>query len=73
MKFTQKTMVSIILFAAVLLAACGGGAPKVEWELKVGGAVSTPLTLSFQDVAGLTQMDMKDYCMERRTGQRNLC
>ncbi len=69
MKFTQKTMVSIILFAAVLLAACGGGAPKVEWELKVGGAVSTPLTLSFQDLAGMTQMDMKDVKMEKSTGE----
>lgn len=69
MKFTQKTIVSIILVAAVLLTACGGGVPKVEWELKVGGAVSKPLTLSFQDLAGMSQMDLKDVKLKKSNGE----
>ncbi len=66
---TKKTLITILIFAAVFLSACGGGVPKVDWELKVSGSVSTPLTLSFQELAGMSQMDMKDVKMEKSTGE----
>lgn len=69
MKRNRQLLLSIIVLIAVLLTACGGSTPKVDWELKVSGAVSTPLTLKFQDLAGMTQIDMSDVKMEKSTGE----
>lgn len=69
MEHKKTLLITIIILAGVILAACGGGIPKVDWELKVSGAVSTPLTLSFQELAGMTQMDLKDVKMEKSTGE----
>jgi DMSO/TMAO reductase YedYZ molybdopterin-dependent catalytic subunit len=60
------------MLVIVLLTACSGGAPKVDWELEVSGAVSTPLTLSFQDLAGMNQTDLSDVKMEKSTGEDEL-
>ena len=69
MKHKKQVVVSILLLLSLLLSACGGGTPKVDWELKVSGAVSTPLALSFQDLAGMSQLDMNDVNMEKSTGE----
>lgn len=69
MEQKKTLLITVIILAAVILAACGSGVPKVEWELKVSGAVNTPLTLSFQELAGMAQMDMKDVKMEKSTGE----
>lgn len=57
-----------LLLLLVVLAACGEGAPGVEWQLKVSGAVDTPLTLSYGDLAGMSQVELKDLLMQRSQG-----
>jgi DMSO/TMAO reductase YedYZ molybdopterin-dependent catalytic subunit len=65
----------IFLFAllAVLLVvglvSCGSGAPQVDWEVKVSGDVETPLTLTYTDLVGMPQTDLKDVMMEKSTGE----
>ncbi len=72
MKKNGLLLLSILLVAAFLLTACGGSVPKVDWELKVSGAVTTPLALSFQDLAGMEQIELKDVQMEKSTGEDEL-
>jgi DMSO/TMAO reductase YedYZ molybdopterin-dependent catalytic subunit len=50
------------------LAGCGVKAPDVTWELVVDGAVSTPLTLSFQDLVKMPQTELKEVVMQRSSG-----
>lgn len=61
-------VVGLALLAGLGLVACGG-APKVDWELKVTGDVSTPLSLSYQDLAGMPQVELNDVMMEKSTGE----
>lgn len=72
MKLNKVVSISIFILASIVLAACASGAPKVDWELKVSGAVNTPLKLSFQDLVGMTQTDMQDVKMEKSTGEDEL-
>ncbi len=72
MKPKKFVHIPIFMLVIVLLTACSGGAPKVDWELEVSGAVSTPLTLSFQDLAGMNQTDLSDVKMEKSTGEDEL-
>ncbi|HSQ27090.1 MAG TPA: molybdopterin-dependent oxidoreductase [Anaerolineales bacterium] len=69
MKHKKRVLVSILLLLSLLLSACGGGTPKVDWELKVSGAVNIPLSLSFQELAEMNQVDLKDVKMEKSTGE----
>ena len=64
--FTIALVLSLWL---AVLAGCGSGAPQVDWELKVTGAVATPLTLSYADLAGMPQVELKDVLMEKSTGE----
>ena len=70
---TKKGMLCIAaMLAAVLLlglTACGSSAPNVDWTLKVGGAVDTPLTLSYKDLAKMDQIELTDVLMEKSTGE----
>ena len=74
MKFHRKWMVVWIALMATALAltACAGGVPKVDWELNISGAVATPLTLSYQDLAKMEQIDLSDVKMEKSTGEDEL-
>ncbi len=54
---------------AIGLTGCGGGAPKVDWELQINGAVSTPLTLSFSELAKMPQTDLSDILMDKSLGE----
>ncbi len=66
----NKTGVWVVtLLLALVLAGCGGAAPKVDWTLKIGGAVSTPLSLSFADLAGMPQTELKGILMEKSVGE----
>lgn len=74
MKRIKQTKISslLILTSLVLviaLSGCGGSAPKVDWELKVSGAVDKPLTLSFNDLVDMPQVDLTDIDMEKSTGE----
>ena len=66
----SSLLISALLLATVLLlAGCGSGAPKVDWELQITGDVSTPLTLSYKDLAGMEMVDLNDIMMEKSTGE----
>jgi len=62
----QFVMLSLL---AVLVAGCGGAAPKVDWTLGVSGAVSSPLSLSFADLAGMPQSELSGILMEKSLGE----
>ena len=69
----KKNLLSLVVVLGALLAValvgCGGGAPKVDWELQVTGAVDQPLTLSYADLAGMEQTELNDILMERSEGE----
>jgi DMSO/TMAO reductase YedYZ molybdopterin-dependent catalytic subunit len=63
----------VILIIAVLLlfglVGCGNAAPKVEWQLKISGAVSTPLTVTYAELAKMPQKDLTDILMQKSRGE----
>jgi DMSO/TMAO reductase YedYZ molybdopterin-dependent catalytic subunit len=65
----SKVVVAITLLLVLGLVGCGGGAPKVDWTLGVSGAVSSPLSLSYAELAGMPQTDLKDILMEKSVGE----
>ena len=64
-----KTVFTTIVLVVVALIAAGCGAPKEDWDLQVGGAVSTPLTVSYAELAKMPQTDLKDIMMQRSLGE----
>jgi DMSO/TMAO reductase YedYZ molybdopterin-dependent catalytic subunit len=73
MRHTKIVSLVMIVILAILLvtglASCGSGAPKVDWELKISGAVNKPLTLSYDELAKRPQTDLKDVLMEKSAGE----
>jgi len=65
----NKLFFTMALLLVLSLAACGGGAPKVDWTLGISGAVSSPLSLSFADLADMKQTDLSDILMEKSVGE----
>jgi DMSO/TMAO reductase YedYZ molybdopterin-dependent catalytic subunit len=65
----NKLVVTIVVLLALALVSCGGAAPKVDWTLNVSGAVSSPLALSYADLAGMSQTDLKGILMEKSLGE----
>ena len=57
----------IILIIPMLISACG--APKVDWELRISGEVSTPTTFSYQELSKMTLVDLNDVLMEKSRGE----
>lgn len=66
---TLSLGLSLLLLLALTLAGCGSGAPRVDWQLKVSGAVGTPVTLSYADLAGMPQVELKDVLMQKSQGE----
>ena len=65
----RKTgFVIVFLLLGLVVAGCGSGAPDVDWELNIGGAVSNPLTLSYDELVKMDQVDLSDILMEKSTG-----
>jgi DMSO/TMAO reductase YedYZ molybdopterin-dependent catalytic subunit len=54
---------------AGLLAGCGGGAPKVDWELSVSGVVDTPLALTYEELVKMPQTELNEILMEKTVGE----
>lgn len=70
----MKRTVSLFLLVAVLLlpvlAACaGGGAPRVDWEVRITGAVSNPMTLTYNDLAKREMVTLENVLMRRSQGE----
>jgi DMSO/TMAO reductase YedYZ molybdopterin-dependent catalytic subunit len=65
----RKSLLVVVLLLAVTLVSCGGAAPKVDWTLSVSGAVSSPLSLSFADLAEMPQTDLDEILMEKSLGE----
>lgn len=65
----QRVALFLVLALALALTACGGGAPRVDWQLQVTGAVATPLTLTYNDLVGMPQVELKEVLMEKSTGE----
>jgi DMSO/TMAO reductase YedYZ molybdopterin-dependent catalytic subunit len=65
MKKTGFLVIAIVL----LLGLVGCGTPKVDWTLKISGAVSTPLSLTYAELAKLPQKDLSDILMQKSRGE----
>jgi DMSO/TMAO reductase YedYZ molybdopterin-dependent catalytic subunit len=59
----------VALVLVLGLTACGGAAPDVDWTLGVSGAVSSPLALSFAELADMAQTNLDDILMEKSLGE----
>jgi len=70
-KFTvlelKKIRWFILLVFPMLLTACR--VSNVEWELKISGNVSNPITYSFDELAKMEFVDLNDVLMERSRGE----
>ena len=67
MRNAKLLVLGMLAGVTMLLAACG--APKVDWTLTVDGAVATPLTLSYADLAASPQVDLTDILMQKSLGE----
>ena len=65
----QRVVLSVALLMILGLAACGGAAPDVAWSLNVSGAVGEPLALSYAELAGMSQTELKEILMEKSLGE----
>jgi DMSO/TMAO reductase YedYZ molybdopterin-dependent catalytic subunit len=59
----------VYVLITLALTGCSGGTPNVEWTLNVTGNVSTPLTLSYADLAGMPQTELNDILMQKSLGE----
>jgi DMSO/TMAO reductase YedYZ molybdopterin-dependent catalytic subunit len=65
----NKVVLTVTLLLVLGLAACGGATPDVDWDLGVSGAVSSPLTLSYAELADMPQAELNDILMEKSLGE----
>jgi DMSO/TMAO reductase YedYZ molybdopterin-dependent catalytic subunit len=65
----RKSLFVVVLFLAAALVGCGGAAPEVDWTLDLGGAVSSPLALSYAELADMPQTELADILMEKSLGE----
>jgi DMSO/TMAO reductase YedYZ molybdopterin-dependent catalytic subunit len=65
----KKGLLIIALLLLFGLVGCGNAAPKVDWDLKVSGDVSTPLTVSYAELAKMPQKDLTDILMQKSRGE----
>jgi len=64
----KNTALLTIVLLAAFLVGCGPKTPDVDWTLKISGEVTTPLELSFADLAAMDQIELNDILMEKTTG-----
>ena len=67
MKRRIGLLLLVMLLMTMVLAACSS-APKIDWQLKISGAVSKPLTLGYQDLVKREQVELDDILMEKSQG-----
>lgn len=66
-----KRSVFFLLGVSLLLAlaACSGGAPRVDWEISITGDVEDSRTYTFKELAGMEQIELNEVMMEKSTGE----
>jgi DMSO/TMAO reductase YedYZ molybdopterin-dependent catalytic subunit len=65
----NKILWIVSVLMAVSLIGCGGGAPDADWTLQIGGEVDTPLSVSYQELAEMSQTELSEILMERSEGE----
>ncbi|MFH1446044.1 MAG: molybdopterin-dependent oxidoreductase, partial [Chloroflexota bacterium] len=63
--FKQK--IPLILIVGIMLTSLFGcsNIPKIDWELKITGAVQIPMTYSFTELTEMPQIDLDDIYMSK--------
>lgn len=64
----KHLMFWFVIAVPILLAACGG-APKVDWELSISGAVDNPTVFTYADLVDLPMVDLENILMEKSRGE----
>ena len=69
----QKIKIGILLFfifvsLSLVISACANH-PNVDWKLKISGAGKNSLVLSYADLAGMPQKELKDILMQKTTSE----
>ena len=68
--FQKRNLSLVALFiVGLLLTACGGGAPNVDWTVSITGEVGTPIDVSYADLAEMNHIDLKDVLMQKSQGE----
>ncbi len=69
----KRNIVQLALLALVIVlvaTACGGSsAPRVDWQVQVTGAVSNPLTISYEELTKRDMVVLEDVLMRRSQGE----
>lgn len=60
--------ITFLIVLSALLTACSG-APNVDWELAITGAVDNPTVFTYKELAALPQVDLTDVLMEKSRGE----
>jgi DMSO/TMAO reductase YedYZ molybdopterin-dependent catalytic subunit len=70
MKRNLSLLVLVVMLLYLALAACaGGGAPRGDWEVRISGAVSNPMTLTYNDLAKREMVTLENVLMRRSQGE----
>ena len=69
MKKWHVLLVLVLLTTVFAGCAGGGGAPKVDWTVKVSGAVTKPLQLNYADLAKRPQVKLENVVMRKSQGE----
>ena len=66
----QRGLLALLIVVIVIgLSACGGGAPSLDWTLKISGAVTQPLNLSYRDLTRREQVTLENVLMRKSQGE----
>lgn len=66
----KRILLGLMIMVALLVVLTGcGGVPSVDWELTISGDVENPATYSYQELAGMEQLDLEEILMEKSTGE----
>ena len=68
-KMKQQISILLVLVSlAIGLTACANH-PNVDWKLKISGDVNKPSVLTYADLAGMPQKELKDVLMQKTTSE----
>jgi DMSO/TMAO reductase YedYZ molybdopterin-dependent catalytic subunit len=63
------TLALLALVISLVAMACGSSTPKVDWQIEITGAVSNPLTISYEELTKRDMIVLKDVLMRRSQGE----